>query len=331
MQHFETRLKGHDNTYFDLFVRHKNNPILSARDWPYPVNSVFNPGVTLFGNKVLLLARAEDRRGFSHLTKAVSENGIVNWQVDTKPTFEAEPSEYPEEGWGVEDPRITWIAELDQYAIAYTAYSEAGPTVSLALTKDFETFDRLGAILPAADKDAALFPRKIGGKWMLIHRPMAASIMRGTHIWASTSDDMKHWGDSRILIAARAGAWWDADKVGLSAPPLETSDGWLILYHGVKQTASGAIYRLGLALLDLDNPFRVLRRSDEWIFGPQETYEREGDVGGAVFPCGWILNEATGKIKMFYGAADTSIALATANLSDLLDYIKSCPEEKQAT
>ena len=115
----------------------------------------------------------------------------------------------------------------------------------------------------------------------------------------------------------------------MSAQPLETPDGWLILYHGVRVTAAGAIYRLGLALLDLENPFKVLRRSDEWIFGPQESYEKEGDVGGAVFPCGWILDRETGKVRMYYGAADTCIALATANLNDLLEYIKSCPEVKQ--
>lgn len=330
MQQFETRLKGHDNTYLDLFVRHKNNPVLSAKDWPYPVNSVFNPGVTLFQNKVLLLARAEDRRGFSHLTKAVSENGIVNWMIDTKPTFEADPVNFPEEAWGVEDPRITWIAELEKYAITYTAFSESGPTVSLALTKDFIEFERMGSILPPEDKDAALFPRKLCNKWVLIHRPMAINIKPGAHIWVSTSDDMRNWSDRRILIPARSGAWWDAGKVGLSAQPLETPDGWLILYHGVRQTAAGSIYRLGLALLDLEDPFKLLRRSDEWIFGPQERYEREGDVGGAVFPCGWVLDITTGKVKMFYGAADTSIALATANLSDLLEYIKSCPEEMQA-
>ncbi len=326
---FESRLKSHDNTYRELFVRYKNNPILSAKDWPYPVNTVFNPGVTLFQGKVLLLARAEDRRGFSHLTKAVSENGIVNWLIDIKPTFEADPQNYPEEAWGVEDPRITWIQELEKYAITYTAFSESGPTVSLALTKDFSEFERLGSILPPTDKDAALFPRKITGKWLIIHRPMTPSVLRGTHIWMSSSDDLKNWSDHRLLITARTGAWWDADKVGLSAQPLETPDGWLILYHGVRQTASGSIYRLGLALLDLENPFQVVRRSDEWIFGPQDIYEKEGDVGGAVFPCGWILDKATGKIKMYYGAADTSIAFATADLRELLEYINSCPEEKQ--
>ena len=329
MQKFETRLKSYDNTYKELFVRHHNNPILSAKDWPYPVNAVFNPGVTLFHNKVVLLARVEDRRGFSHLAKAISENGVVNWMIDTQPTFEADPQNHSEEAWGVEDPRITWLAELDKWAITYTAYSNSGPRVSLAMTKDFQEFERLGPILPPEDKDSAIFPRKIGGKWMLIHRPMAASLVPGTHIWASSSDDLIHWSDPRVLIPARTGAWWDANTVGLSAPPLETPDGWLILYHGVRQTASGSLYRLGLALLDLENPFRILRRSDEWIFGPQEPYEKQGDVGGAVFPCGWILDITTGKVRMYYGAADSCIALATANLSELLDYIKSCPEAGQ--
>ena len=263
MQHFKTRLKSYDNTYKDLFVRHQNNPILSAKDWPYPVNTVFNPAVTLYKNKVMLLARVEDRRGFSHFTKAVSENGIVNWMIDTQPTFESDPQNYPEEAWGVEDPRITRLEELDKWAITYTAFSESGPMVSLALTKDFHEFERVGPILPPEDKDAALFPKRIGGKWLLIHRPMAASPNPGTHIWMSSSVDLKSWSDHRILIPARTGAWWDASKVGLSAQPLETPDGWLILYHGVRLTSAGAIYRLGLALLDLENPLRTLHRSDE--------------------------------------------------------------------
>ena len=249
--------------------------------------------------------------------------------IDTQPTFEADPQNYPEETWGVEDPRITRLEELGKWAITYTAYSSSGPMVSLALTKDFHEFERMGPIMPPEDKDAALFPRRIGGKWILIHRPVAASHEPGTHIWASSSPDLKNWSDHRIIIPARAGAWWDANKVGLSAQPLETPDGWLILYHGLRRTTAGAIYRLGLVLLDLENPFTILRRSDEWIFGPQKNYEKEGDVGGAVFPCGWILDNATGKVRMYYGAADTCIALATANLDDLLTYIKSCPEVKQ--
>lgn len=332
MPSFETRLKSYNNTYRELFVRSPNNPILTAKDWPYAVNTVFNPAATIFNGKVLLLARVEDRRGFSHLTKAVSDDGVTHWQIDKWPTLEASP-DYPEEAWGIEDPRITRIDELDCWAVVYTSYSHAGPTVSLALTKDFVTFEKAGPIMPPEDKDAALFPRKFNGKWLLIHRPIGARINDfqgmgpGAHIWLSFSSDLKYWGNHKILINARKGGWWDANKVGLCAQPLETPDGWLILYHGVRQTASGATYRLGLALLGLENPTIVLRRSDEWIFGPEERYEREGDVRDVVFPCGWILDKKSGAVRMYYGAADSRICLATASLSDLLEYIKSCPSQ----
>ncbi|EAX47036.1 glycosidase, PH1107-related [Thermosinus carboxydivorans Nor1] len=326
---FQSKLRNHDNTYRELFKRHPDNPILTAHDWPYAANTVFNPAATMFNGKVLLLARVEDRRGFSHLTKAISEDGVTNWQIDPVPTFEPDPERYPEEIWGIEDPRITWIEELGKWAVTYTAYSRGGPLVSLALTKDFVNFERLGPIMPPDDKDAALFPRRFNGKWLLVHRPVSANYGPGAHIWVSWSDDLKYWGDHQMLINARRGGWWDSNKIGLSPPPLETPEGWLILYHGVRQTAAGAIYRLGLALLDLENPLHVLRRSDEWVFGPSEPYEREGDVDDVVFPCGWILDETTGQIKMYYGAADTCIALATASLSDLLEYIKRCPEPKE--
>jgi len=324
---FVTRLVGPDKqSYRELFKRASENPILTAKNWPYAANSVFNPAATIYNGKVLLLARVEDRRGFSHLTKAVSDDGVSNWFIDDMPTIEPDPENYPEEKWGIEDPRITWVEELGKYAVVYTAFSEGGPMVAMALTEDFETFERLGPVMPPEDKDAVLFPKRINGKWLLIHRPIPAYSEPGAHIWISMSEDLKFWGEHQILINARKGGWWDANKVGINTPPLETDEGWLILYHGVRQTAAGAIYRLGLALLDLENPLKVLRRSDEWVFGPQEIYEREGDVHDVVFPCGWIHDKATGEIKMYYGAADTCIALATTNVSDLLDYIMKCPE-----
>lgn len=325
---FDSRLKDDNNRYRDLFLRTPGNPILSAKCWPYPASTVFNPGVTIFQNKVLLLARVEDRRGLSHLTKAVSEDGITHWKIDGSPTMEADPVNHPEEIWGIEDPRIVWLAELSKWAITYTAYSRGGPLVALALTDDFINFDRRGPIMPPEDKDAALFPRRIKGKWALIHRPIAANYVPGAHIWLSYSDDLAHWGDRQVLMHARRGGWWDATKIGLAAPPLETPEGWLLFYHGVRQTASGSIYRMGLALLDLDDPRKVLHRSDEWIFGPTERYEREGDVDDVIFPSGWVLDEQTGVVKMYYGAADSCIAMATASLGDLIEYIKKCPEPK---
>jgi predicted GH43/DUF377 family glycosyl hydrolase len=311
-----------------LFTRHGDGPILSAADWPYPAHTVFNAGACQIGDETILLARVEDRRGHSHLTVARSNNGVTNWQIDSKPSFAPDLENHSEEEWGIEDPRLTWVEDRQEWIIAYTAYSPSGPLVSLARTKNFTSFARMGPVMSPEDKDAAVFPRRFKGRYALIHRPVSAG-SNGAHIWLSFSPDLIHWGDHQILLHARRGAWWDANKIGLSPPPLETAEGWLILYHGVRHTAGGCLYRLGLALLDLEDPSIVLRRSDEWIFAPETPYERNGDVGDVVFPCGWILNKSSGEIRIYYGCADSSIALATANVSELLDYLRKCPTPKE--
>jgi predicted GH43/DUF377 family glycosyl hydrolase len=314
----ELKLPQHFAT---LFQRHADNPILTAADWPYPAHTVFNAGACQVGEETILLIRVEDRRGHSHLTVARSKDGITDWRIDAKPSFAPSPDQFPEEAWGVEDPRLTWVEDRGEWLIAYTAFSHSGPLVSLASTKDFISFKRLGPVMPPDDKDAAVFPRKFGGRYAMLHRPISAG-SSGAHIWLSFSPDLKHWGDHHVLMRARKGAWWDANKIGLSPPPLETPEGWLMLYHGVRHTPSGCLYRLGLALLDLENP----SRSDEWIFAPEESYERQGDVNGVVFPCGWVLDKESGEIRIYYGGADSCIALATAQLDELLDYMRGCPE-----
>jgi predicted GH43/DUF377 family glycosyl hydrolase len=313
-----------DSSSSELFKRYGANPILTDRDWPYPVNSVFNPGATMVEGQYLLLVRVEDRRGFSHLCAARSSNGLSDWKIDCLPTLEPLPEEYPEETWGIEDPRITWIQDLGLWVVSYTAYSEVGPLVSLATTKDFVKFQRIGPVMPPEDKDAALFPAKVKGRYAILHRPVPAIEGVGKHIWISFSPDLKHWGDHQVVLTARRGGWWDANKIGLSPPPLETSEGWLIMYHGVKDTVAGSIYRLGLALLDGEDPTRVLRRSDQWIFGPEEPYERSGDVDNVVFPCGWILKED--ELRLYYGGADSCLAVAIASLSEVLEFLKRCPQ-----
>jgi predicted GH43/DUF377 family glycosyl hydrolase len=304
----------------ELFRRDDANPILTSAQWPYLVNSVFNPGaVRLADGRTLLLARVEDRTGISHLTAARSQDGVTNWQIDPQPTFAPDPMNYPEEEWGVEDARIVYLPELHQYAVTYTAYSQRGPLVSLALTRDFKTFERQGMIMEPEDKDAAFFPRRIGGRWALIHRP----VMPGTSadIYISFSTDLQHWGDRTLLLASRRGNWWDANKIGLCSPPIETSEGWLMTYHGVRQTGAGVIYRIGLALLDLEDPTRVIRRGDEWVMSPREEYEIIGDVGYVVFPSGQVVDEPTGEIRLYYGAADSSIALAYGNINEMLEWL----------
>lgn len=307
--------------YPELFRRHKLNPILTAADWPYPAHSVFNPGATMLPDgTTLLLCRVEDRRGHSHLCVARSANGVDEWQIDPEASLWPDPANYPEELWGVEDPRITYVPELDQYAIAYTAFTRDGPGVALALTRDFRNYERYGLIMSPEDKDAALLPHRVGGHWALIHRPVSAP---RAHMWISYSTDLRHWGSHKVMLEARRGGWWDANKIGLSPPPIETPHGWLVIYHGVRMTAAGAIYRLGLALFDLEVPERVIRRSDEWIFGPEMPYELQGDVGNVVFPCGYTILPDGDTIHLYYGAADTTIALATGSVRELLNWLEA--------
>ncbi len=302
-----------------LFTRHPANPILTAADWPYPAHTVFNAGATLLADgTTLLLCRVEDRTGMSHLCAARSQNGVDGWKVDDHPTLMPDPQNYPEELWGIEDPRITHVPELEKYAITYTSYGPTGPGVSLCLTEDFRSFERLGVVMPPEDKDAALLPRRIGGSWILVHRPVS---QWGAHIWVSYSPDLRHWGSHKLMLEARDGGWWDARKIGLSPPPIETSEGWLVIYHGVRQPCSGCIYRLGLALFDLEAPERCLLRGDQWVFGPEEPYELLGDVGNVVFPCGYTIGPDGDTINLYYGAADTSMALATGSIKSLLDWL----------
>ncbi|MCU0648874.1 MAG: hypothetical protein MUF00_12810 [Gemmatimonadaceae bacterium] len=308
------------STHYDvLFDRHPANPILSAADWPYPAHSVFNAGATrLTDGTTLLLCRVEDRRGHSHLCAARSVDGVTDWTIDPRPTFEADPVRYPEELWGVEDPRITWVPELAQWAIAYTAFGRAGPGVALALTRDFRTFERCGLVMPPDDKDAALLPYRVHGKFAMIHRPMHDS---GSHVWISYSPDLRNWGGRTLVLAARRGGWWDANKVGLSPPLIESPRGWLMIYHGVRHTASGSLYRLGLALLDRENPATVLLRGDAWVFGPEAPYERFGDVDNVTFPCGVTVGTDGDLLNVYYGGADSCVALATTRISRLLAWL----------
>jgi predicted GH43/DUF377 family glycosyl hydrolase len=305
--------------YEILFHRHETNPILTAADWPYPAHSVFNPAATrLADGTTLLLCRVEDRRGHSHLCAARSKNGIDGWVVDGEPTLRAEPKKYPEELWGIEDPRITFLEELGKYAVAYTAFGKGGPGVALALTHDFRTFERMGLIMQPDDKDAALLPRRIDGNFALIHRPIAEY---GAHIWVSFSPDLRNWGGHKLALPARRGAWWDANKVGLSPPLIETSRGWLMIYHGVRHTASGSLYRIGVALFALDRLDHCLLRGNSWIFGPETPYEREGDVPNVTFPCGYTLGTDGDTLHLYYGAADTNIALATGSVRQILNWL----------
>jgi len=308
----------------ELFLRHPDNPILTAGDWPYPVNAVFNPAAARLDGETVLLARVEDRRGISQLSVARSADGIHGWSVDPEPLLAAD-DEVASEQWGFEDARAVWVDELDRWVITCTAYGPAGPAVFLATTGDFRSVERFGIVRHPEDKNAALLPHRIDGRWVLLHRPQTQ--FGGAHgeILLSRSDDLLSWSAPEQVLQPRTGAWWDSSRIGIGPPPLQTDHGWLLVYHGVKQTVAGDIYRVGLALLDLDEPTRVLHRLPDWIMAPLAPYERVGDVPNVVFPCGLLHDAASDEIRLYYGAADSSICLATARLADLLDAVLAAP------
>jgi predicted GH43/DUF377 family glycosyl hydrolase len=315
-----------DRRYDDeLFRRVPDGPILDAVSWPYPANSVFNPGATLVDGETVLLCRVEDRRGISHLTVARSADGVGNWRVDPKPLITDDPDD-PLSCWGVEDPRITHVEELDCYVISYTAYGPNGPCVALARTTDFRAVELLGMAMPPEDKNASLLPRTVNGEFALYHRPV--SVMSGrADVWMSRSSDLRSWTTPAPVMHARPGPWWDGHRIGMGPPPIETEHGWLAAYHGVKQLVGSSIYRVGLVLLDLEEPSRVLHRSASWVLGPEAMYEMIGDAPNVVFPTGLVHDRDRDELRLYYGAADRSIHVATTTLDEALEFIRSQPSD----
>ena len=243
----------------ELFRRHPGNPILSAEEWPYPANAVFNPAAALVDGETVLLARVEELTGISHLTVARSANGVDGWSVDAEPLL-APTTGVESEQWGFEDARTVWVDELDRWVITCTSYGPAGPAVFLAITEDFRSVKRLGIVVAPEDKNAALLPERINGKWVLFHRPKTEFGGGRGEIVLSRSHDLRSWSPPEVVLQPRDGAWWDSLRIGIGPPLLKTEHGWLLIYHGVKEMVGGAIYRVGLALLDLDEPTRVLHR-----------------------------------------------------------------------
>lgn len=297
----------------EVFKRYSSNPILERKDIPYPCNTVFNAAVCRFKGRYVLLLRIEDRSGHSHLTLAYSDDG---YQFSIDPSFwvtsSSEPYYEVYERYGIEDPRITQIDDI--YYITYTAFGPYGPRVGIGRTKDFVDFERISLATEVDNKDAVLFPEKIDGFYVMLDRPAGMGDRQGS-IWISYSPDLIHWGRARAILTPEPG--WGNSKLGISTPPLKTEQGWLCLYHGVRETAGGRLYRIGAMLLDLINPEKVLGYTPHFIFGPKESYERLGDVPNVVFPCGLIL-EKNGMIKMYYGAADTCIGVAETKLEDII-------------
>lgn len=297
----------------DLFHRWEGNPIITLENIPFRCNTVFNGTPVKHNDEYLLLIRVEGQQGYSFFAIARSEDGY-HFRVDDKPVLlPAQEGPFKKyEARGIEDPRVTCLEGV--YYVMYTAYSEFGARIALARTDDFVHFERLAIVSEPGNKDGVLFPERINGKYVRLDRPIGLGI---GSMWISYSEDLYSWGESRVLISPRPGHW-DQYRIGASCPPIRTEDGWLEIYHGVKMTSAGPIYRAGTVLLDIDDPSRVIARCTVPLLSPRTDYERVGDVGNVVFACGAIV-EPDGQVKMYYGAADTCMGVATASLSDILE------------
>jgi len=280
----------------NVVLRWAGNPIITVDDLPIAGADVHNAGAVKFKDTYVLLLTVETAEGYYSLYRARSEDGY-NFVIDEEPIMSPSTEEpfAPYERDGVREPRITYLDGT--YYIVYCALSPYGCRVGLARTTDFETIDRIGLVSEPETKSGALFPAKIGGRYAMLERPAA-----GNSIWLCYSDDLKYWGGFRPVMTPRGGHW-DFHRIGIGPPPILTDCGWLLIYYGEKLTSGGPLFRLGSAILDKDDPSKVIGRSNIPILSPHESYERIGDVGNLVFSCGAVLEEESSTLRIYYGAA----------------------------
>jgi predicted GH43/DUF377 family glycosyl hydrolase len=297
----------------DLMHRWKQNPIITLEDVPYQCNTIFNGTPVKFDGEYLLLLRVEGQQGYSFFSLARSKDGLHFYMEEHPCMLPSEDEAFKIwERDGIEDPRLTVVD--GQYYIMYTAVGPYGHRIALARTDDFKTFKRIAMVSGPGNKDGVLFPEKIRGMYARLDRPIGNDV---GSIWISYSPDLINWGRSELVICPRP-RYWDSFRIGASVPPIKTDRGWLEIYHGVKMTSAGPIYRAGTVMLALDNPDKVVGRCLAPILSPREEYERIGDIGNVVFAGGAIV-EPDGEVKLYYGAADTSICVATVHIDELVD------------
>jgi predicted GH43/DUF377 family glycosyl hydrolase len=293
-----------------LITRFPGNPILTKKDVPYPVATVHNAAVAKHQNEYIMIFRSHRLNGRSILGLARSSDGF-HFEVASKP-FMIPSDEYDE--YGVEDPRITRIGET--YLITYNAYSRYGARVGLARTKNFSQVERVAYITQPDMRNVVIFPEKIGKYYVRLDRPHTE--LTPWSIWISYSEDLISWGQSKIVLRPQT-YHWDSMKVGPGAPPVKTEKGWLSIFHGVFETMAGAVYRLGVALHDLNDPAKIIGVGDRWILEPEDPWERGGYVPNVVFCCAAIPEE-DGTLKIYWGGADTVMCVGTASIHELVEF-----------
>ena len=300
----------------DVVWRSSRNPII-PRDLIPSSNSIFNSAVVPCNGGFAGVFRCDNKARRMVLHSGKSSDGI-RWEIDHDMIeFICDDKEvgYFEYGY---DPRVCWLE--DRYYVTWCNWYH-GPTIGVGYTYDFCHFYQAeNAFLPF-NRNGVLFPRKIGGNYAMLSRPSDNGHTPFGDIFYSESPDMCYWGKHRHVMASSRG--WQSTKIGAGPTPIETTEGWLVIYHGVITSCNGFVYSAGAALLDLDEPWKVLYRTEPYILSPQKLYECVGDVPNVVFPCAAVSDAPTGRIAIYYGGADTVVCMAFAQVDELIDFVKS--------
>lgn len=297
--------------------RYEGNPIVT-RDAVPDSNSIFNSAVVPFGAGFAGVFRSDDTTRNHGLHAGFSDDGI-NWRL------EAQALNLVDAPAGIEtfeygyDPRVCRID--DEYIVTWCNGYGRQPTIGMAATRDFRTFrQKENAFLPF-NRNGVMFPRRIGGMYAMLSRPSDNAHTPFGDIFLSYSPDLEFWGRHRVVMRPRQN--WEITKIGAGPIPIETDEGWLLFYHGVLTSCNGYVYSLGAALLDLDDPTKVIARGRRYLLSPRTAYECVGDVPNVVFPCAALTDAPSGRIALYYGAADTTVALAFCRLDEVLGHIRS--------
>lgn len=302
----------------DIMWRSSRNPIIGRYDTSIS-NSIFNSAVVPFGNGYAGVFRCDDKAVRMNIFVGFSPDGI-NWKIsDTPIKFEPGNTQMIDSDYKY-DPRVTWID--DRYWITWcNGYN--GPTIGIGYTFDFKTFYQCeNAFLPF-NRNGVLLPQKIDGRFAMLSRPSDNGHTPFGDIFISYSPDMKYWGEHRCVMKASPfeQSAWQCLKIGAGSVPFLTDEGWLMFYHGVIRTCNGYRYSMGAAILDRENPSKVLWRTRDYILAPAAPYELVGDVPNVVFPCASLVDG--NRVAVYYGAADTTVCMAFCYLDELINFIKS--------
>ncbi|RUT29564.1 glycosylase [Paenibacillus zeisoli] len=301
--------------------RHSENPVVK-RNPAKGIARIFNSAVVAYGDGFIGVFRAETINGRPHLHMGTSEDGL-NWTIDEQRIEFVNEQGEPFQPRYAYDPRLVKV-EDSYYVIWCTDFY--GAAIGVAKTDDFKTFVRLENPFLPFNRNGVLFPRKINGNFVMLSRPSDSGHTPFGDVFLSESPDFVYWGKHRHVMSKGGDGWWQSVKIGGGPAPIETSEGWLMFYHGVTGTCNGLVYSMGAVILDKDEPSKVKYRSSTYVLTPEEWYEERGFVDNVVFPCATLHDAATGRIAIYYGAADTYVGVAYTTVDEIINYVKETNE-----